>query len=236
MRSKQQIADVEEIEHLLSSEWFDVLRNEFNRDYWKKIINVLNKSPSYLPRKENLFAALNHCKPQNVKVVILGQDPYLHSNQAHGFSFSVPKGTVMPPSLRNVMTELSKEYNMNTLPSSGCLIPWADDGVLLLNSVLTVEEGNGKSGSHKNIGWEYFTSAIIHWIDNHNKCVFLAWGKDAQKICSEEVSMNKVLTAGHPSPMNTFRPFVGCNCFKEANDLLKDMGLLPVRWLGVYDE
>ena len=228
----QKIENVEEIEHLMSSEWFEAIKGEFSRDYWDDIISELN-SGQYLPKKTDLFNALNHCPPNKVKVVILGQDPYIHENEAHGYSFSVPVGTSIPPSLRNVFNELIKEYNQTTMPQNGCLTSWEDDGVLLLNSVLTVKPN--ASHSHVNIGWEYFTSAVIRYVDNHNKCVFLAWGRDAQQICSQQVVNNKVLIAGHPSPLNTAKPFVGCGCFRECNDLLKEMNLLPIRWLSVYN-
>ena len=228
----QHIENVEEIEHLISPEWFEVLKNEFACGYWADILAELNKSP-YLPKKTDLFNALNHCPPKHVKVVIIGQDPYIHENEAHGYSFSVPKGVTPPPSLRNVFNELIREYNQTLLPQNGCLTSWEDDGVLLLNSVLTVQPN--VSHSHSCIGWEAFTSAIIRYIDRHNKCVFMAWGKDAQTICSNEVHNNKILMAGHPSPLNTYRPFVGCNCFKECNELLKSYNLLPVRWLSVFD-
>ena len=231
-KKTEKIENVEEIEHLLSSEWFEALKGEFSRDYWYDIISELNSGP-YLPKKVNLFNALNHCPPNKVKVVILGQDPYIHENEAHGYSFSVPNGTAVPPSLRNIFNELIREYNQTSVSQSGCLVSWEDDGVLLLNSVLTVKPN--MSHSHAGIGWENFTSAIIRYIDNHNKCVFLAWGKDARNICSDEVTNNKILIAGHPSPLNTARPFVGCNCFKECNELLKSYKLLPVRWLSVFN-
>lgn len=232
-RDKSQIfVSQDEFEHLISTPWYNAIKSEFEQEYWKDIMIVLN-SCSYLPKKQDLFNALNKCEPDKVKVVILGQDPYIHSNEAHGFSFSVPKGTNIPPSLRNIFNELAREYNKNTLPISGCLMDWEEEGVLLLNSILTVEEGISRS--HKNIGWERFTSAIIRYIDNHNKCVFMAWGKDAQVICSKEVVNNKILCAGHPSPLNTTKPFVGCNCFKECNELLKSYDRLPVRWLRIWD-
>lgn len=228
----QKIADVEEMEHLLSTEWFNVLKQEFKEDYWKSIIEALNKSKCYLPRKKDIFNALNNCPPSKVSVVILGQDPYVHENEAHGYSFSVPQGTNIPPSLRNIFKELGNEYNTQIMPSSGCLTSWEADGVLLLNSILTVEAG--LSRSHKNIGWEYFTSAIIRYLDIHNKVVFMAWGKDAQTICEQNVTNNQILTAGHPSPLNTFKPFVGCNCFKDANEILKQNDILPVRWISIF--
>lgn len=228
----QKISSLDELKCILSQEWYSVMKNEFMNNYWNDIIHVLNHC-NYLPKKKDLFNALNSCPPNKVKVVIIGQDPYIHSYEAHGYSFSVPKGVNAPPSLKNIFKELGIEYNIELMPEDGCLINWANDGVLLLNSILTVEEL--KSRSHKNIGWERFTSAIIRYIDLHCKCVFLAWGKDAQAITDKQVSNNKVLVAGHPSPLNTARPFVGCGCFKEANQILKSMGILPVRWLSIFN-
>lgn len=230
-QKEQRITEPNELFQLLDNVWFEALKSEFTKDYWENIVNVLNHS-RYLPRKKDIFNALNTCPPNKVKVVIIGQDPYIHANEAHGFSFSVPNNTPVPPSLRNIFTELCREYNTTTSPISGNLEKWAHDGVLLLNSILTVEEG--RSRSHLNIGWENFTSAVIRYIDNHNKCVFMAWGKDAQKLAAEQVSNNKILTAGHPSPLNTSNPFVGCNCFREANDLLKSYQMFPIRWLSLF--
>ena len=228
----QKIEDIDEIQHLLSPEWFEVLKSEFDYNYWDDIIAALNSGP-YLPKKLDLFNALNHCPPNKVKVVILGQDPYIHENEACGYSFSVPTGTGIPPSLRNIFNELMKEYNQTIMPRNGKLTSWEDDGVLLLNTIMTVKPN--ASRSHANIGWEHFTDAIIRYIDNHNKCVFLAWGSYAQKMCSERVVNNKILMAGHPSPLNTAKPFVGCNCFKDCNELLKSYKLLPIRWLSIFE-
>ena len=232
---KNKIEDIYEMKSLLSQEWLNALQNEFNNDYWNEIIRVLNSSKKYLPRKQDLFNALNVCSPNKVKVIILGQDPYIHEHEAHGFSFSVPETAVnIPPSLRNIFKELENEYNVGAEPKNGCLIKWAKDGVLLLNSILSVEEG--KSRSHKNIGWEQFTAAIIRYIDLHNKCVFMAWGRDAENIITQQVTNNKILTAGHPSPLNISKPFVGCGCFRECNEMLKSMKILPVRWLSIYTQ
>ena len=233
MIGSQRINDIDDLEHELETCWFDVLKNEFDQEYWKDIIITLNNG-KYLPKKQDLFNALNRCPPSKVKVVIIGQDPYIHDFEACGYSFSVPKTAPIPPSLRNIFAELAKEYNYSMLPENGDITKWCDDGVLLLNSILTVEPG--KSRSHKGIGWEKFTSAIIRYIDHHNKCVFMAWGKDAQKICSDEVKINKVLTAGHPSPLNTSHPFLGCNCFRECNDILRENKLLPVRWISIFNQ
>ena len=230
--SSQKIHDVSELQSLLSQEWMDAVGEEFGKSYWNEIITTLNKDEKYLPEKKYIFNALNKCPPEKVKVVIIGQDPYIHSNEPHGFSFSVRPGVRIPPSLRNIFEELRNEYNMNTLPNSGCLVNWESEGVLLLNSVLTVHEG--KSDSHKGIGWENFTSAVIRYIDKHNTVVFMAWGAKAQKVCSDSVKNNTILTAGHPSPVNTSKPFKGCGCFREANSILRKNKILPVRWIKLW--
>ena len=232
MANTQRVNGISDLQAQLSQEWYNVLKDEFTKSYWNDIVAKLNSTKKWLPAKQNIFAALNRCPPNKVKVVILGQDPYIHNYEACGYSFSVPVGTITPPSLRNIFKELSIEYNMQTIPANGCLEPWAEDGVLLLNSVLTVEEG--KSDSHKGIGWENFTSAVIRYVDLHRRCVFLSWGRKAQLITDQQVKNNQVLVAGHPSPLNTIKPFVGCNCFKECNEILKENDVLPVRWLSIY--
>lgn len=233
MRPNNKIADVDEMSNLLSSEWLSVIGDEFSKPYWNNIIDVLNNSKvKYLPEKQFIFSALNKCPPEKVKVVIVGQDPYIHANEPHGFSFSVRPGVKIPPSLRNIFEELSSEYSIETELKSGCLIKWAEEGVLMLNAVLTVEEG--KSDSHKGIGWENFTSTVIKYLDTHNVVVFMAWGAKAQKVCSDNVKNNTVLTAGHPSPLNRSKPFRGCGCFREANEILKKNKILPVRWTRLW--
>lgn len=232
--NNQKISSVSELESLLSNEWSSVIGDEFSKDYWQQLIKNLNDSPRWIPEKKDIFNALNRCPPEKVKVVLIGQDPYIHANEAHGYSFSVKPGTRMPPSLRNVLGELADEYDLEDLPESGCLVKWEDEGVLLLNSVLTVNIG--VSGSHKGFGWENFTSRVIRYIDTHNKCcVFLAFGRDAQKIVSDVVTNNKIITAGHPSPRNTVVPFRGCNCFRETNEWLMKNNVLPVRWLTLWN-
>lgn len=230
--SSQKIKDVVELQNLLSHEWLNAVGDEFSKSYWNDIINTLNSDSKYLPEKKLIFNALNKCPPEKVKVVIIGQDPYIHSNEPHGFSFSVKPGVRIPPSLRNIFEELCEEYSIENMPKNGCLIEWEKEGVLLLNTVLTVHEG--KSDSHKGIGWENFTSAVIKYIDTHNSVVFLAWGAKAQKVCSDNVKNNVVLTAGHPSPLNRAKPFKGCGCFRETNSILQKNKILPVRWIKLW--
>lgn len=210
---------------LLSDEWKNVI--DFSDVDFNNIINVLNKDKFY-PKKQDIFNALNSCPPSKVKVVLIGQDPYINENEAHGFSFSVKNGVRIPPSLMNIFNELKNEFNLSRLPSSGCLTEWANEGVLLLNAVLTVKVN--KSNSHKNIGWEKFTKKIIEYIDSKCDVVFLALGNNARDTC-KVVTRNKVLHYGHPSPINTSgKKFLGCNCFRNVNDELIKIGILPVRW------
>lgn len=242
---------VTELQSLLSPEWRDCLAAELAKPYWNDIVAALHSSaPQVLPPINYIFAALNACPPSTVKVVILGQDPYIHVGEAHGYSFSVStsyKGR-QPPSLSNIIRELRDEYGIDdNIETATSLSKWADEGVLLLNTVLTVREG--KSGSHFNIGWEQFTQAVIRWIDMNRTVVFMAWGNSAQKVFASRrpegskrksnantfTWRNRILTAGHPSPLNTTNQFRGCNCFRDANEMLLESGQLPVRWLIIFD-
>ena len=210
---------------LLCDEWKEVIN--MSSVNWDGIISVLNKEKEVFPPKKDIFNALNNCHPDKVKVVIVGQDPYYNRGQAHGYSFSVQRNVSIPPSLANIFKELVDELNMKTFPPNGCLEKWEKEGVLLLNSILTVRAG--APDSHKGIGWETFTSEVIEWIDDNCNVVFLAWGRQAETICSK-VKRNKVIVTGHPSPRNTANPFVGCGCFRKVNDELMAKNILPVRW------
>ena len=225
---------VEYLLSFLSNEWREVMSGELTKPYWNNIIRVLKQdSETFIPKPPLIFNALNVCPPNRVKVIIIGQDPYIHKEEAQGLSFSVNKKCTIPRSLRTIYEELGREYDLKKLPSSGDLTNWTKEGVLLLNTILTVREG--KSNSHKGIGWEEFTSAVIRYIDEHNKVVFLAWGIQSQKICREYVKNNTVLKAGHPSPLNRSNPFIGCNCFRETNRILVNKKILPIRWLRIME-
>lgn len=225
----QKFTDANELISLLSEEWRNVL-NLSNVNF-QKIIDKLN-SEKYYPKKEDIFNALNLCPPSKIKVVIIGQDPYINENEAHGFSFSVTPNVRIPPSLRNIFEELKQEFDMKKIPKHGCLIKWVDEGVLLLNSILTVAAG--KSKSHDKIGWDTFTQNIIEYIDNNCKVVFLALGNNAKLVCKNV--KNKVLCYGHPSPLNTSdKKFLGCNCFVNVNEELIKMQILPIRWTIIFD-
>lgn len=217
----------------LSVNWREAMNAELTKPYWNNIVRILNRDRNQLlPELKLIFNALNSCPPDKVKAVIIGQDPYIHRSEAQGLSFSV-NGNKIPPSLRNIREELQQEYDIKTLPPSGNLSKWTEEGVLLLNTILTVREG--ASNSHKGIGWEEFTSSVIRYVDEHFTVVFLAWGSQSQKLCREYVKNNVVLKAGHPSPLNRSNPFLGCDCFRETNRILKSKKILPVRWTCIVN-
>jgi uracil-DNA glycosylase len=165
----------------------------------------------------------------DAKVVIVGQDPYINPGQAHGLAFSVPEGCPIPPSLRNIFKELNSDLGI-PVPQSGYLIPWKAQKVVLLNRVLTVERG--KSNSHSNIGWEEFTAKVIELIDKYTDgCVFLLWGRAAQK--AESLIKNPksfILKAAHPSPLSANKGFFGCRHFSKTNEYLESIGKEPINW------
>lgn len=221
-----------ELQSFLIPEWRDALISTFDKPCWSNIAAVLS-TQQYLPKKEEIFNALNNCPPNKVKAVIIGQDPYIHANEAHGYSFSVqPSVTKLPPSLKAIIEEVRIEYGLQTNPNNGCLLPWVSEGVLLLNTILTVSPGN--SNSHKNIGWETITAAIISYLDNNHDVVFLAFGRPAQSVCDAYVTKHTVIKAGHPSPLNSKIKFMGSNCFTKANNELMNMNVLPIRWTKLW--
>jgi len=169
-------------------------------------------------------------------IKIIGQDPYIKINQADGLAFSVNTKTNIPPSLRNITKEIARQYNINCIPKKYSLLDWEKEGVLLLNTILTVDEG--KSNSHKNIGWENFTSNIINKLSIYNEDIlFMAWGKQAKEVCDLNVSGNKdrIIFSGHPSPLNTSsNKFLGCGCFGIVDDILKDKNIQPINWSSIF--
>jgi len=181
------------------------------------------------PRSENWFAALNATPFDQVKVVILGQDPYHGPGQAHGLCFSVPRGVRVPPSLVNIYTELNRDTGM-AIPSHGNLEGWARQGVLLLNAMLTVE--HGKAGSHQGKGWERFTDCAVEALNQQRQgLVFLLWGSYAQKKGQMiDTHQHLVLKSVHPSPLSAHRGFFGCGHFSKANQWLAQAGQIPVNW------
>ena len=211
--------------------WGDFL----NRDesYFKEILAAVEREralgKTIYPKNSEVFNALTFTPLENVKVVIIGQDPYHGPNQAHGLCFSVRDGVPFPPSLQNIFKEIEADIG-SPKPESGSLERWAKQGVLLLNAVLTVEDG--LPGSHRAFGWERFTDEVIKAINEHRSgVVFLLWGAFAQKK-GELIDKNKhfILEAPHPSPLSASRGFFGCKHFSKANELLKSQGLDEIIW------
>ena len=217
----------------LDDSWLEHLDAEFEQPYMKQLKSYLQarktEGKTIYPAGSQYFAALNTTPLEKVKVVILGQDPYHGPNQAHGLSFSVPVGERIPPSLLNIYKELKDDLNI-PLASHGHLKHWAEQGVLLLNSVLTVEAGN--AGAHQGKGWEQFTDAIIGTINREREgVVFMLWGSYAQKKGANiDSSKHLVLQAPHPSPLSAHRGFLGCKHFSKANTYLQGYGVSPIDW------
>lgn len=216
----------------LNNHWDSVLEEEFQKEYFQKLDDFLTKEYEQkiiYPPQENIFNAFKLTDINNIKVVILGQDPYHEYGQAHGLAFSTPKGNKIPKSLNNIFKELSLEYGYDK-PTNGSLIHWAEQGVLLLNTVLTVEEKN--ANSHKNSGWIEFTDNILIQINQlEQPIVFLLWGNQAQeKESLLNNSKHLILKTTHPSPFSANKGFIGCNHFMKANEYLKQNGLTPIDW------
>lgn len=216
----------------ITKNWFELLKSEFDCDYFKKLQSFLKdeyNNRTIYPAPENVFNALNLTKFDDVKVVIIGQDPYHQPNQAHGLSFSVQEGVKVPPSLVNIYKEIEDDLGRKS-KTNGDLTYWAKQGVLLLNSVLTVRES--LPNSHKNMGWEKLTQKVISLLNEREKpVVFILWGANAIKI-GENINRKKhlVLTASHPSPLSAYSGFFGCKHFSKANDFLIKNNITPIDW------
>jgi uracil-DNA glycosylase len=216
----------------LNSEWNALLRDEFDKPYYTRLseqVNQAYKTSVVFPPAQLVFNAMVLCPFQAIKVVVIGQDPYHGRGQANGLSFSVNDGISQPPSLQNIFKELQTDIPGFQAPVSGNLEAWARQGVLMLNAVLTVAEG--QPGSHKPFGWELFTDAVIRLIsDKKEHVVFLLWGKYAMSK-SELIDQQKhlVLTAAHPSPLAR-GAFFGCRHFSRTNTYLEEKGLSPINW------
>lgn len=217
----------------LTNDWSNELDFIFKQDYYQQLVEFLDYESKHnktiYPPKDQIFKAFDLSSFDNTKAVILGQDPYHNEGQAHGLSFSVPKGVSIPPSLRNIYLELKSDLDFE--PSkNGDLTHWATQGVLLLNSVLTVEKN--APGSHAKSGWVDFTDTVIDILNEkkHN-LVFLLWGAYAQqKIELIDQSKHLVLTAAHPSPFSAYKGFFGCKHFSQTNDYLKMHNQQPIDW------
>ncbi len=216
----------------LKNDWKALLDTEFKKDYFLELRQFLAKEYEeykVFPPAKDIYNALHYTGYNNTKVVILGQDPYHKEGQAHGLSFSVRPGVKKPPSLRNIYKELKEDLGIPT-PEHGYLKKWTEEGVLLLNAVLTVREG--EAHSHKNIGWENFTDRIITSLNQRNSpVIFILWGRPAQK--KEPLISNPwhyVLKSPHPSPLSAHRGFFGSQVFSKTNKILKSEGIAPIDW------
>jgi uracil-DNA glycosylase len=218
----------------LPKPWKTLLEPEFDKPYWQPLSLEVNASylidePPVYPPAPLVFSALELCPPDKVRVVILGQDPYHGAGQAMGLSFSVPDGTKIPPSLQNIYKEIASDLDQ-PIPNSGDLTHWAKQGVLLLNSTLTVEAGH--AGSHQGKGWEQFTNQVIRTVsEQQDQVVFMLWGKFAEaKSNLIDESKHLILTAPHPSPLSAHRGFLGCKHFSQCNVYLQNHSIKPIAW------
>lgn len=216
----------------LNNDWDKLLKDEFQKEYYLKLRQFLVReyaSKTIYPDKYNIFEALKLTPYKDVKVVILGQDPYHGENQAHGLAFSVQKEVEIPPSLKNVYKELIDDLNCY-MPNNGYLVPWARQGVLLLNTSLTVIANI--ANSHRNKGWEIFTDKIIQLLnEKETPVVFLLWGNNAKEKAKYITNpLHLVLKAAHPSPLSASRGFFGCRHFSKTNQFLKEHGLDEIDW------
>ncbi|MGI6093470.1 MAG: uracil-DNA glycosylase [Veillonellaceae bacterium] len=217
---------------IFKNDWQELLGEEFNKEYYLKLrkwlINEYRTKTVY-PDKYDIFNALHYTAYNNVKVVILGQDPYHGPNQAHGLSFSVKPGIALPPSLLNIYKELKDDVGCY-IPNNGYLKKWADQGVLLLNTVLTVVAG--QANSHKNKGWEQFTDRVIELLNKRaDPIVFILWGSHAQsKINLITNKHHYIIKSPHPSPLSASRGFFKSNPFSKANNILMSIGKEPIDW------
>lgn len=216
----------------LNNDWDELLKEEFQKDYYLKLRQFLKneyQTKTIYPDMYKIFEALKLTSYKDTKVVILGQDPYHGRGQAHGLAFSVQKNVDIPPSLCNIFKELKTDLNC-CIPNNGYLVPWATQGVLLLNTGLTVVEN--MANSHRNCGWEILTDAIIKLLNEKSSpVVFLLWGKNAgEKAQYITNDRHLVLTAPHPSPLSASRGFFGCRHFSKTNEFLKQNGLVEIDW------
>ncbi len=216
----------------IANDWLTVLSGEFKKPYYEKLYDfVVNEYRTRViyPKAEDIFNAFHLTPFSKVKCVILGQDPYHNEGQAHGLCFSVMPGTEMPPSLVNIFQELHDDIGCY-IPNNGCLKKWADEGVLLLNTVLTVRAHQPLS--HRNIGWEQFTDAVIRAVNDLDRpVVFILWGKPAQqKKALLTNSKHLILESPHPSPLSAHRGFFGSKPFSKTNEFLISHGIEPIDW------
>lgn len=214
-------------------DWSQLLGKEKQQPYFKQLLATIQQQRTQgitiYPPAQQIFSAFKLTAWQDLKVVIIGQDPYHGPQQAHGLAFSVRKGIRIPPSLRNIFLELHNDLQINT-PTHGCLESWARQGVLLLNTSLSVQAGN--PGSHSQLGWQTFTNHVIKQINAQQKhTVFMLWGAHAQRAQALiDPAQHSILCASHPSPFSAHRGFLGCKHFSTCNRLLQENGREPINW------
>lgn len=216
----------------IGNEWDGILKGEFEKEYYLKLREFLKKeyfSRRIYPDMYDIFNALRYTSYSDVKAVIIGQDPYHGAGQAHGLCFSVQKGVAVPPSLVNIYKEIYSDLGIPPA-SHGYLKKWADNGVLMMNAVLTVREG--QADSHKGMGWELFTDRVIELLNEREKpMVFLLWGRNAKQKARLVTNPNHlILQAAHPSPLSAHNGFFGCRHFSKANEFLVNHGIEPIDW------
>lgn len=216
----------------IEKSWQEVLQPEFDKPYFENLVGFVKQeyaSRTIFPPAGQIFSAFNTCPFSDVKVVILGQDPYHGPGQAHGLCFSVNDGIPFPPSLQNIFKEITSDLGIPA-PKTGNLTRWAEQGVLLLNATLTVRAS--QAGSHQGKGWEEFTDAVIKTIsEKAENVVFILWGSYAiKKKALINASKHCILTAPHPSPLSSYRGFFGCKHFSKTNEYLQSVGKTPIAW------
>ncbi|MBR5465563.1 MAG: uracil-DNA glycosylase [Alistipes sp.] len=216
----------------IAADWKALLQEEFEKPYFEELIRFVKEEYAtrrIYPRGSNIFRAFDKCPVEKLKVVIIGQDPYHGPGQAHGLCFSVADGVPHPPSLQNIFKEVAADTGA-PIPASGNLDRWAEQGVLLLNAVLTVREH--EAASHAGHGWEQFTDAVVRRIaEQKSGVVYLLWGSYAQRKGSiADPTKNCILKAVHPSPLSAYRGFLGCKHFSQANNYLISTGQTPINW------
>lgn len=221
------------MEFKIENSWNELLQEEFGKPYMKKLQDFLEEElqsgKTIYPPREKIFEAFRLTPFENVKVVLIGQDPYHGEGQAHGLCFSVQKGVKVPPSLNNIFKELKADLGIE-IPQHGCLESWARQGVLLLNTVLTVEKG--KAGSHHGRGWEAFTDRVIELLDHKKEqLVFILWGSPAQKKAQRvDTKKHLILKSVHPSPLSVYRGFLGSKPFSRTNTYLEENNIEEIDW------
>lgn len=220
------------MEHILKNDWEPLLAPEFEKPYYQKLRQFLKEEYSthvIYPNADDIFNALHYTSYEDTKVIILGQDPYHGPNQAHGLSFSVQPGVKTPPSLQNMYKELHADLGCE-IPNNGYLVKWAEQGVLLLNAVLTVRQG--EANSHKGKGWEHFTDRVIELLNERDKpVIFILWGRHAQakkKLITN--SNHHIIESVHPSPLSARRGFFGSKPFSKVNEVLSSMNEKEMDW------